>query len=92
MTTVHHGKVRGLMACAAMIAGGLAFASPATYNDLGDQSGTETEFWNNASHPLVQIDSSAAVLDFDLDTCCKTEAWNLFEIFTGAPGFLLFLM
>ena len=77
-----------VLVAATIFAVGL-FASPATYNDLGDQAGSETAFWNNASHPLVQVDTSATVLDFDFDTWYKTEAWDIGEIFTGMPGFLL---
>ena len=77
-----------MMFAATVFAVGL-FASPATYNDLGYQAGSETAFWNNASHPLVPIDTSAVVLDFDLDTWYKTEAWDVSDIFTGMPGFLL---
>lgn len=79
-----------MMLMVTVFAAGL-FASPATYNDLGDQAGTETAFWNNASHPLVQIDTTSVMLDFDLDTWYKTEAWDVSEIFTGMPGSLLFI-
>ena len=78
-----------MMFAATVFAAGL-FASPATYNDLGDQAGTETAFWNNASHPLVQIDTTSVTLDFDLDTWYKTEDWAIADIFTGQLGFLLF--
>lgn len=77
-----------VLVAATVFAAGL-FASPATYNDLGDQAGSETAFWNNASHPLVQVDTSATVLDFDFDTWYKTEDWDISEIFTGLQGLLL---
>ena len=78
-----------MMLMATVFAAGL-FASPATYNDLGDQSGTNTDFWNNTQHPVVAVDTSSAVLAFELDTWYKTEDWAIADIFTGQLGFLLF--
>ena len=82
------GKIFVAVAAIAFAAG--LFAASATYNDLGDQSGTNTDFWNNTQHPVVAVDTSSAVLAFELDTWYKTEDWAIADIFTGQLGFLLF--